>query len=77
MSFYSGKIIHGYILEELHIDQDVIDKMEQLTREEKQPVMDNNQLLFEWLPRKEIEDFQHDPIIQEKEESHENQAHEN
>ena len=50
--------------------------MEQLPREEKQPVLDNNQPLFEWFPGKEIEDFQHDPIIQEEEEPHENQAHE-
>ena len=42
-------------------------------------VLDNNQPLFKWLPGKEIEDFQHDQIIQEEEEeeTYENQAHEN
>ena len=38
--------------------------------------MDNNQHIFEWLRGKEIEDFQHDPIIHEEEVPHENQAHE-
>ena len=48
--------------------------MEQLAREEKkQPVLDKNQSLFEWLPGKEIEDYQRDPIIQEEEEPQENE----
>ena len=51
--------------------------MEQLAREEYQPVMDNNQHLFKWITGKYIEDFEHDPIIQEEEEPHENQSHKN
>ena len=47
MSLYSGKRLHSYIGEELPIDQDVIDRVEQLAREEKQPVLDNNQPLLE------------------------------
>ena len=47
--------------------------MEQLSREEKQPFLDNNQPLFEWLPRKDIEDYQHSPIIQEEEQPQENE----
>ena len=50
--------------------------MEKLARDEKQPVLDNNSPLFEWRPVKEIEDLQHDPIIQEEEEPHENQENE-
>ena len=67
MSLYTGKRLHSYIWEEIPIDQDTIDRVDQLEREEKQPVLDNNQPLFEWLPGKEIEDHQHDPIIQEEE----------
>ena len=67
MSLYSGKRLHSYIWEELPIDQDTIDRFEQLTREEKQPVLDNNQHLFEWLTGKDIEDYQHYLIIQEEE----------
>ena len=33
MSLYSGKRIHSYISEEIPIDQDTIDRVEQLTRE--------------------------------------------
>ena len=45
MSLYSGKRLHSYIWEDIPIDQDTIDRVEQLTREEKQPVLDNNQPL--------------------------------
>ena len=51
--------------------------MDKLAREEKEPVLDKNQPLFKCLPGKKIEGFQHDSIIQEEEEPHENQAHEN
>ena len=44
-----------------------------LTREGKQPVLDNIQPLFEWLPGKEIEDYQQDPIIQQEEEPQQNE----
>ena len=73
MSLYSGERINRYIWEELPIDQDTIYRVEQLAREGKQPVLDNNQPLFEWLPGKEIEDYQHDPIIQEEEEPQKNE----
>ena len=73
MSLYTGKRLHSYIWEEIPIDQDTIDRVDQLAREEKQPVLDNNQPLFEWLPGKEVEDYQHDPIIQEKEEPQQNE----
>ena len=66
MSLYSGKWLHSYIWEELPIYQDVIDRVEQLAREEKQPFLDNNQSLFEWLPGQKIDDYQHDTIIQEE-----------
>ena len=46
MSLYSGKRLHGYVWDEIPIDQDTIDRVEQLVREEKQPVLDNNQPLF-------------------------------
>ena len=77
MSLQSGKIRHSYIWEELPIYQDVIGIVEILAREGKQPVVDNNQPLFEWLPEKYIEDFQHDLIIQKEEGPYENQAHKN
>ena len=47
--------------------------MEHLAREERQPVLDNNQPLLEWLTVKEVGDYQHDPIIQEEEEPQENE----
>ena len=46
MSLYSGKRLHSYIWEEIPIDQDTIDRVEQLAREGKQSVLDNNQPLF-------------------------------
>ena len=73
MSLYSGKRIHSYIWEEIPIDQDTIDIVEQLAREEKQLVLDNNQPLFEWFPGKEIEDYQHYPNIQQEEEPQQNE----
>ena len=63
MSLYTGKRLHSYIWEDIPIDQDTIDRVDQLAREEKQPVLDNTQPLFEWLSGKEIEDYQHGPII--------------
>ena len=72
MSLYSGKRLHSYIWEELPIDQDTIYRVEQLTKEGKQPVLDNNQPLFECLPGKEIEEYQHYPIIQYEEEPQQN-----
>ena len=50
-----------------------IDRVEQLAREKKQPVLDNSQPLFEWLPGKYIEDYHHDPIIQQEEEPQQNE----
>ena len=73
MSLYTVKRLHRYIWGEILIDQDTIYIVDQLAREEKQPVLDNNQPLFEWLPGKETEDYQHDPIIQEEEESQQNE----
>ena len=52
MSLYSGKILQSYIWEELPIYQEVIDIGEKLTREENQPVLDNNQPFFKCLPGK-------------------------
>ena len=73
MLLYTGKRLHSYIWEEIPIDQDTIDRVDQLAREEKQPVLDNNQPLFEWLPGKEIEYYQQDTIIQEEEEPQKNE----
>ena len=67
MSLYTGKRLHSYIWEEIPIDQDTINRVNQIAPEEKQPVLDNKQPLFEWLPGKEIEDYQQNPIIQEEE----------
>ena len=63
----------SYIFEQIPIYQDTIDRVDQLAREEKQPVLDNNQPFFKWIPGKEIEDYQHDPIIQEEEEPQQNE----
>ena len=41
MSLYTGKRLHSYIWEEIPINQDTIDRVDQLEREEKQPVLDN------------------------------------
>ena len=46
MFLYSVKRLHSYIWEELRIDQDIIDRVVQLAREEKEPGLDNNQHLF-------------------------------
>ena len=73
MSLYTGKRLHSYIWEEIPIYQDTIDRVDQLAQEETQPVLDNIQPLFEWISGKEIEDYQHDPIIQQEEEPQENE----
>ena len=73
MSLYTGKRLHSYIWEEIPIHQDTIDRVDQLAREEKKPVLDNNQPLFELLPGKDIEDSQQDTIIQEEEEPQQNE----
>ena len=73
MSLYTGKRLHSYIWEEIPIDQDTIDRVDKPSREEKQAVLDNNQPLFEWLPGKQIEDYQNDPIIPEEEEPQQNE----
>ena len=41
-----GGYFSCHIREDLPIDQDTIDRVEQLAREEKQPFLDNNQPLF-------------------------------
>ena len=57
MSLYSGKRIHGYKWKELPIDEHVIQRVEQLDENEKQPVMHRGMPCFEWAPGIEIEDI--------------------
>ena len=56
MSLHSGKRIHSYIWEELPVDNEVIARVEQLAVDEKQPIHNNDHLLFEWFPGFEIVD---------------------
>ena len=42
MSLYTGKRLHSYIWEEIPIDQDTIDRADQLARKEKQTVLDSS-----------------------------------
>ena len=56
MSFFTGKILHRYIWEEIPIDTDVIMWVEKLAGEENQPKMDDRHPLFEWSPGHNIDD---------------------
>ena len=56
MSLYTGKRIHGYKWKELPIDEYVIDRVETLAEEEKQPIMKGGMPIFEWGPGEPIED---------------------
>ena len=46
MSLYTGERIHSYICEYLPIDDDVIQRMEQMAEIEKQPVIIDSNLFF-------------------------------
>ena len=48
MSLYTGKRIHAYDWTELPVDDDVIERVEELAINEKQPDIINNMPLFEW-----------------------------
>lgn len=48
MSLYSGKRIHSYIWEELPISDEIIERVEQLAIEQKQPKLIDGVPLFEW-----------------------------
>ena len=56
MSLYTGKQIHGYKWDELPIDEYVIDRVEFLAEQEKQPMMKNGMPSFEWRPGLEVVD---------------------
>ena len=56
MSLYSGKRIHGYKWEELPVDEYVIERVESLADQEKQPIMHKGMPSFEWAPGIDIID---------------------
>ena len=56
MSLYSGRRIHGYKWEALPIDEHVIARVEQLAKEEDQPIMNRGMPCFEWASGAEIGD---------------------
>ena len=51
MSLYSGKRIHSYEWKELPIDEDVIDRVEELAETEEAPEMKRGYLIFTWKQR--------------------------
>ena len=57
MSLHSGRRIHGFKWDELPIDKHVIQRVEALAEEEKQPLMHRRNPCFEWAPGVEIEDI--------------------
>ena len=56
MNLYTGKRLHSYAWEELPIDDDVIEQVEYLARQEKAPVMTDGYPQFEWMPGVPIND---------------------
>ena len=54
MSLYTGKKIHGYIWNEIPIDDDVISRVEELADKENQPLLIDDHPLFEWAPGRPI-----------------------
>ena len=57
MSLHSGKRIHGYNLDELPIDENVIERVESLAEEQGQPLMRDGVPNFEWTPGHSVEDL--------------------
>ena len=56
MSLYSGKRIHGYKWDELPVDEYVIERVESLAEQEKQPLMHKGMPTFEWSSGVEVTD---------------------
>ena len=56
MSLYTGKRIHGYKWKEIPVDEYVIERVETLAEEEKQPLMKGGLPIFEWGPGEPIDD---------------------
>jgi hypothetical protein len=56
MSLYSGKRLHSYKWDELPIDDDVINRVEELGDIEDAPVMADGYPMFEWAPGEAIID---------------------
>ena len=57
MSLHTGKRIHGFQWDELPIDEHVIQRVEALATEQKQPLMNRGKPCFEWSPGVEIKDI--------------------
>jgi hypothetical protein len=51
MSLYSGKRLHSYEWKELPIDDDVINRVEELANREDDPTMINGYPVFTWARR--------------------------
>ena len=62
MLLYTGKLIHGFDWNEIPIHDDVIDTVEQLATNEKQPMLICKLPLFEWRPGAEIPDVADDEL---------------
>ena len=62
MLLYTGKLIHGFDWNEIPIHDDVIDTVEQLSTNEKQPMLICKWPLFEWRPGVEIPDVADDEL---------------
>ena len=54
MSLYTGNKIHGYIWNDIPIDNDVISRVEELADKENQPLLIDDHPLFEWAPGRPI-----------------------
>ena len=50
MSLNTGKRIHSYHWDKLPIPDEVIDRVEELAKEESQPLLTDKQPMFEWSP---------------------------
>ena len=57
MSLHSGKGIHGFIWDELPIDEYAIERVESLAAEQGQPLMRDGTPIFEWAPGQQVEDM--------------------
>ena len=60
MSLHSGKQIHSKKWTELPIDQEVIDRVEEIGADEGQPEMPLGQPIFEWTPGTNFEDDEYE-----------------
>ena len=64
MSLYSSKRLHSYNWQDLPIDKDMIDRVQQLAKEEGAPIMETALPIFTWKQRDTDEEYDYNDTWQ-------------